>query len=424
MKGILFTYLFSYGGSFVALFNPFIGLCIYYCFVVLRPQDLWYYSLPQGGSYSWYVALATLVGWGLHGFSGRHGLKVVSPLLFAFAGFVLVVQISAWLALNPMLAEPVASILLKIFLMFVAGLCLTTSPARLQALIWFFIVSQGYLTQEMNLTYFFDGINLVLMRDGFGPLNNNTFALSLLPGTGLALMTAVYERRLCLRAGAAYIVVSSVHVMLLSESRGAYLGVLAMSFLAAVLIPKNVRTISIFVFIVAVGVTLVGASVRKEFDTMFADELDDSAASRPRLWSAAYQTMMDHPLLGVGPNNFAVVSANYGVEEGRAAHNLYMQVGADCGIIGLTVLLLLYFRALKLSWFLIHWSPGKMSAMDPVIAIAATGAFIGLVGYMVHSIFSAHVAIETPYLAMLIGAAALRLYYAQTLNPPKQEALS
>ena len=101
MKGFIFTYFLSYGGSVVALFNPFIGLCIYYCYVVLRPQDLWFYSLPQGASYSRYVALATLVGWGLQGFSGREGLRVASPVLFTFAGFVLVVQISAWFALNP-----------------------------------------------------------------------------------------------------------------------------------------------------------------------------------------------------------------------------------------------------------------------------------------------------------------------------------
>ena len=160
----------------------------------------------------------------------------------------------------------------------------------------------------MNLTYFLDGINIIVMRDGFGPLNNNTFALSLLPGIGLALMTAIYERRMWLRAGAAYIAASSLHVILLSESRGAYLGVLAMGCLAAVLIPKNGKTILTFFLIVVLGIVLAGESVRKEFATIFADKLDDSAESRPRVWSAAYQTMMDYPLFGVGPANFAVVS--------------------------------------------------------------------------------------------------------------------
>jgi O-antigen ligase len=132
--------------------------------------------------------------------------------------------------------------------------------------------------------------------------------------------------------------------------------------------------------------------------------------------------MMDYPLFGVGPANFAVVSANYGVEEGRAAHNLYLQVGADCGITGLMLLLLLYLCSLKAFFSLIHWSTEKMMAMDPVIASAVTGAFIGLVGYMVHSIFSAHVSIETPYLAMLIGAVALRLHAAPLVIPVQPEA--
>jgi O-antigen ligase len=224
-----------------------------------------------------------------------------------------------------------------------------------------------------------------------------------------------------LRAGAAYVAAASLHVILLSESRGAYLGILAMGCLAAVLIPKNGKTILTFFLIAVLGMALAGESVRKEFATIFADKLDDSAASRPRVWSAAYQTMMDYPLLGVGPNNFGVVSANYGVEEGRAAHNLYLQVGADCGITGLTLLLLLYLRSLKACFSLIHWSTEKMMAMDPVIAIAVTGAFIGLVGYMVHSIFSAHVAIETPYLAMLIGAAALRCHVGNVIAEGRYE---
>jgi O-antigen ligase len=358
----------------------------------------------------------------LQGFSGREGLKLVAPVLFTFAGFVLVIRISAWSALNPFLAEPIASDLLKIFLMFLAGLCLATSRTRLRALIWVFILSQGYLTHDMNLPYFWDGINLIVMRDGFGPLNNNTFALSLLPGIGLTFMAAIYEQRLWFRAAALYVALSSIHVCMLSESRGAYLGILAMFSLAALLIPKNMKTLSIFILVVILGLVFAGESVRKEFATIFASELDDSAESRLQLWSAAYQTMMDYPILGVGPDNFGVVSANYGVEEGRAAHNLYLQVGADCGITGLALLLLLYIRSLKASSALIHWNSRKMLEMDPVVANAATGAFIGLVGYMVHSIFSAHVAIETPYLAMLIGAAALRLRYVRLFEPVKQEA--
>jgi O-antigen ligase len=431
VKGIIFTYLLSYGGSVAALLNPVIGLCIYYCFVVLRPQDLWSYSLEPGGTYSRYVALAALIGWALRGFSGRAGLRVILPVVTALAGFMLVIRISAWFALDSSIAEPVTAIMLKMFLMFVIGLCLITTIPRLRAIIWVFLLSQGYLAHEINLRYFLDGINIVVSQDGFGPLNNNTFALSLLPGIGLAFMAIVFERRLWLRLLAGYVAISSIHVILLSESRGAYLGLLAMGILSTMLVGRSLRSVLVILVVASLAIPLVGASVRKEFMTMFGDQLDDSAASRTQLWRAAYRTMMDHPLLGVGPENFAVVSEDYlrgvrelhGVEAGRAAHNLYLQIGADCGIPGLALLLLFYFRALNAFWRFIRRTRDRMFVIDPMVATATTGALVGIIGFLIHSIFSAHPAIETPYLAILIGSAAVRLYCLQESEPAKQQVV-
>src|SRR5262249_22149719 len=40
--------------------DAFWGVAVYYLFAVLRPQFLWGWSLPQGVSWSYYVALATI----------------------------------------------------------------------------------------------------------------------------------------------------------------------------------------------------------------------------------------------------------------------------------------------------------------------------------------------------------------------------
>src|SRR5437763_1136445 len=60
--GLVFTYLMTYGGSAAALFNPYVGLLIYICFAIIRPEDLWYWSVPQG-NYSRIIAASLLVGW-------------------------------------------------------------------------------------------------------------------------------------------------------------------------------------------------------------------------------------------------------------------------------------------------------------------------------------------------------------------------
>src|SRR5205823_14471517 len=66
MKGLLFTYLLTYGGALAALFNPFHGLLVYVCFAIVRPDKMWFWSVPEG-NYSRIVGIALLLGWLAHG---------------------------------------------------------------------------------------------------------------------------------------------------------------------------------------------------------------------------------------------------------------------------------------------------------------------------------------------------------------------
>jgi hypothetical protein len=66
MKGLFFTYALTYGGAAVSLLNPYYGFLIYVAFANLKPEALWFWSVPQG-NYSRVVAVAFLVGWLIHG---------------------------------------------------------------------------------------------------------------------------------------------------------------------------------------------------------------------------------------------------------------------------------------------------------------------------------------------------------------------
>src|SRR5579862_7203258 len=85
MKGLLFTYLMTYGGAAAALFNPYFALLIYICFAIIKPEDLWYWSVPQG-NYSRIVAIGMLAGWAIHGFGswrfGRAGVIVAAAVAY------------------------------------------------------------------------------------------------------------------------------------------------------------------------------------------------------------------------------------------------------------------------------------------------------------------------------------------------------
>ena len=85
MKGLIFTYVLTYGGAVLSLLNPFHGLLIYVAFAILRPESLWSWSVPPG-SYSRIVALALLAGWSLHGF-GNWNFGAARPFAVALLGY-------------------------------------------------------------------------------------------------------------------------------------------------------------------------------------------------------------------------------------------------------------------------------------------------------------------------------------------------
>src|SRR5438132_13135473 len=120
MKGLIFTYLLTYGGAAVSLVSPFIGLLIYICFAIIKPEAMWYWSVPVG-NYSRIVAIALLIGWVLQGFGnwnfGRARLTVLS-----LTGFMLWAIVGALLAPQPKAAWGFVEMLAKIVLPFLVGI--------------------------------------------------------------------------------------------------------------------------------------------------------------------------------------------------------------------------------------------------------------------------------------------------------------
>ena len=419
---LIASYFFAYVGSVVALFRPFIGLCIFYSFLFLGPQYL--FGSIVGKSYQWslYLAIGTIVGtvflWMRSSFKNMtDGFLIDKPLrnersILLIFGVFLVIFICSSLVNPSVASERSFFILLKIFIMFSVGCYLLDSTRRLEIFLWVILISQAFLTVRLNKWYFIDGFNSLLRFDGYGSLNNNTFALSLLPGIGLAIMGVIYHRGLLRKAISFLAAISSMHVVLLSESRGGYLGLATIMLVGVWYIPKNMKTILSFVLATIVLLALSGESVQKEFSTIFVEEekRDGSAQSRFIVWGSAFNAMLEHPFIGVGPGNFFHVT---GEGKKKVAHNLYLQTGAETGIPGFLVLILLYFQAVRRSHQFLNASKHTFLESDLILRWGAGGAVSGLLGYMTHSFFSAGIHIETPYVLILVSLAVFRLFQTQ-----------
>src|SRR5262249_48318823 len=139
MKGLLFTYALTYGGTLVALFNPFVGLLIYICFAIIRPESLWHWSVPAG-NYSRILALGVLGSGARNGF-GKWDFGRARPIVYALLAYWLWACLSAFQAEDKARAWHWVETQAKIVLPFLVGMTLIDSVRQLKQLAWVIVLS-------------------------------------------------------------------------------------------------------------------------------------------------------------------------------------------------------------------------------------------------------------------------------------------
>ena len=415
MKGLIFTYAMAYGGAVVALYNPFYGLLIYVCFAIIRPESLWFWSVPTG-NYSRIVAVALLIGWALRGFgSWRFGRSRAT--VFAFIGFW------SWAVLSTLFAAADGEIGLryveslgKILLPFVVGITLIDSTAKLKALAWTIMLSQGYVAWELNLS-FWQGFNRIYWV-GFAGLDNNSVAIAMVTGAGLAFFLGLHER-VWWRKWLAFVGAGLMaHSVMFAFSRGGILALAMTGLLSFILIDKRPKQFAYLALAAAVGLALAGPEVRERFATTFAapEERDESAQSRLDMWGHCWQIMQENPVLGVGPDHWPLIAAQYGWPAGKEAHSLWLQTGAELGLPGFALLLAFY---LITAWRLWPLARRRGLVADEWDIAVARMYIASVVGFMASAQFVSLEGLELPYYIALIGAGALKLNSTGAARVPR-----
>jgi O-antigen ligase len=130
-------------------------------------------------------------------------------------------------------------------------------------------------------------------------------------------------------------------------SRGGVVGLVTVGLLLIVRAERKRRWTYVFVVAAcAAAFALTADEARRErFETIFAPKTDYNMTEREgriQVWQRGLRYMATHALLGVGLDNFEIAegvlgrdqNAHHGVRY-TAAHNAFIQVGAELGVIGL-----------------------------------------------------------------------------------------
>lgn len=256
----------------------------------------------------------------------------------------------------------------------------------------------------------------------FGPfINKNHFAgllaLWLPLGVGMLASGAVPREK---RVLTAFACVVSLVAVALSRSRAGLLcvgaGVLAAVGLAALGSLRASDAISrgravagavgfglLLVVVALLGVQWVGSEpVVTVFANLPADLATSQAVSRPGIWADTWHMVEDRPVFGHGIGTFAVAFTQYGRAVGSAtvlaAHNDYLQLLAETGVVGLMLCLGFFGLLARSAWF-------ALSRRGQSVRAVGAGAAAGCFGLMLHELVDFNLQIPSNAIAFLLLAA-------------------
>ena len=292
------------------------------------------------------VGAVVILSWLLLAFNRRSEIRLlpVDQPFFSYA----VLALLAWAAASILWASDVeaATSYVVRFLLVVLLLFVTYSAVRgtrqLRMIVWAF--AGGALATTIY------GIVAGLSSKGdrlIGGIENpNDLAAGIVPAIVLWAALAITTRHGFVRALCFVSIGISVIALFLTQSRGGILG-LAVALVVAMLIGGSLRG-----YAVALGLIVVAVGVGYYFTLSSPIERDrlvnissEGSSGRTDEWKLAIRAARDHPLFGVGLDNFRTVQTRYVTDvqlvqlttalKKPGAHNLYVQLLSELGIIGM-----------------------------------------------------------------------------------------
>lgn len=205
-------------------------------------------------------------------------------------------------------------------------------------------------------------------------------------------------------------------IVVLSKRKALVLALAVPTFLVALLLapPASLRRIVMFTFMSKT----IGAKDGEDLSAL------GSQIQREELFKRSVRMTLTHPLLGVGPNMFAVADSGAMAKNGEWApwlgtHNSYTQVSSECGIPALICYLAVLVISTRIAFRLYRRTRDGTDPQLRHIAALAFTTFCGLVVYAVGTTFF-HMA-YTGGLAILGGTAVCLESVSRSILEPASE---
>jgi putative inorganic carbon (hco3(-)) transporter len=205
----------------------------------------------------------------------------------------------------------------------------------------------------------------------------------------LFLVLALRARREGVRRVARISVLLSGLALVLTQSRGALIALGAMLLFAAWTLPETGRARLRWTGALVLGASAAAAVLGTIFQRLSGID-DYTEITRLAVWAGTAAVFTGSPVIGIGFGNLRTVLAGFiDLPDDFIidAHNLYLELLAETGIVGLLAFMVLIFIALRVAWRLLR---DRHEAMTNIVGFAGIAAIIGVlvhggVDYMFHT---------------------------------------
>jgi O-antigen ligase len=154
---------------------------------------------------------------------------------------------------------------------------------------------------------------------------------------------------------------------------------------------------------------------------------DRTGSGRTDIWRVGWRMVEDRPIVGVGAGNFEFTTIRYLVQPGtieqdefivdtpKVAHNVYLQVLAELGIVGLTLMLVIIGVSMRA---VLKAAANFSDAGDRTGEVLARALAIALVGLLAAYFFSSNVYSKQLWLMLALAPPLLAVSISSSRAAP------
>ena len=384
MRDILLAAI-VFGSIPFIFYRPHIGVLVWAWISYMTPHRFTW-GFAYDFRFAMVIAAVTIAAWAL----SREPKRVPWNLALVFlVAFWVWTALTTTLALFPNSAEDVwQDVTKKILMNAVVTAALIGSRKRIDALIWVIVISIGFFGVKGGLfTLATGGAYRISGAPDSYIGENNFLAAALIVTIPLMRYLQLNTQQRFVRWGITGAMTLCVISALGSYSRGAFLGLIALSVFMLLRSRKKLLISVGLVSVLFTGFAFMPQHWHARMATIVTYEEDNSAQSRLGAWRYALQVIDEHPLTGLGFEAFRGNERASG-QGYTSAHSIYFQILGEHGVIGV----ILYFLAgictfLRGNWVIrkaqghedLRWAQDLARMIQVSLAVfACVGAFLNV----------------------------------------------